>query len=180
MIPLLNYLGEKRSCDVTIASEDAHDLHHLGFALVWLENIEDIPQNGGEFNGDEFYGRIHKQKQSTSFKLLEQKFDVHLLASRILHMFLQCMFSPKLHTKKTQGLTQPNQLKPQTPPQCPTTTITIPQTNYITNMADTAPAFCSQTPQYPLRKPSQWADLFWPQGTTLLETNSSQKIGVGR
>ena len=47
-------------------------------------------------------------------------------------------------------------------------------------MADTAPAFCSQTPQYPLRKPSQWADLFWPQGTTLLETNSSQKIGVGR
>ena len=85
MIPLLNYLGEKRSCDVTIASEDAHDLHHLGFALMWLENIEDIPQKGGEFNGDELHGIIHKQKQSTSFKLLEHKFCFYLLASRILH-----------------------------------------------------------------------------------------------
>lgn len=69
-----------------------------------MGNIEDIPQKGGEFYGDEFYGRIRKQKQSTSFKLLEQKFYVHLLASRILHMFLQCMFSPKLHTKKPKAL----------------------------------------------------------------------------
>lgn len=44
VIPLLNYLGEKRSCDVTIASEDAHDLHHLGFALVWWEISKIFPK----------------------------------------------------------------------------------------------------------------------------------------